>query len=310
VEHFNDDYNTYRGKKSSLNKFKDFLNGEKPDERQKSRSVAPTAKDKKCRDLLFSEINLPLIREFEKYLKALGNKTNTVDKELSRLRAIITSAVRDDRMPLEQNPFLKFRLRRERTDKVRLVEAEIEALALLELPTGSLLRDVRNAYLFSYYCAGIRCGDLLNLRWINVDEGILTYTMNKTNCHIRVKIKTNAQTILNEYKSSAMKQTDYIFPFLDNNAPQSNSRSSALAVGNKNPVLNKMLKVLAEKAGINKLLTMHTARHSFADLCRRKTNDLYATSKLLGHSSLRITENYLAHFDPKSVDNTMDSVFE
>ena len=51
------------------------------------------------------------------------------------------------------------------------------------------------------------------------------------------------------------------------------------------------------KAVINKKISTHTARHSYADIARQKTDNIYNLSKTLGHSSIKITEAYLASFD-------------
>lgn len=53
---------------------------------------------------------------------------------------------------------------------------------------------------------------------------------------------------------------------------------------------------------------MHIARHSFANIARQKKANVYDISKALGHSSLKITENYLSKFDTTSQDETMKLV--
>jgi integrase len=75
-------------------------------------------------------------------------------------------------------------------------------------------------------------------------------------------------------------------------------------------LINKYLKEVAKKAKITKKLTTHTARHSFADIARQKTDNIYNLSKTLGHSSLKVTEAYLSSFDQQAVDDTMDSMFD
>jgi len=70
------------------------------------------------------------------------------------------------------------------------------------------------------------------------------------------------------------------------------------------------LKEIAKGAKISKKITTHTARHSFADIARQKTDNIYNLSKTLGHSSLKVTEAYLSSFDEKAVDDTLDSMFK
>lgn len=57
-------------------------------------------------------------------------------------------------------------------------------------------------------------------------------------------------------------------------------------------IVNKRLKPWAEAAGISKHFTFHTARHTFATMMLTLGADLYTTSKLLGHTDVRMTQVY------------------
>ena len=81
------------------------------------------------------------------------------------------------------------------------------------------------------------------------------------------------------------------------------------AIGKQNALVNKYLRKLAEQAEVGGTLSFHVARHSFADLARRRGWDVYAISKALAHSGLAITERYLAGFDGELVDARMDELF-
>lgn len=311
VETFNDkQYNTYRGKKSSLNTFKDFLNGVRPEDRKNKRCKSKTSNEKKSRDLLFTELNLQLIKEYEGYLLKSGNSLNTVEKELSNLKTMINEAVKHGKMPFEKNPFLKFQLKRKPSNKARLTEQEIEKLQRLDLNQGSLIWHVRNSYLFSYYCAGIRCGDLLQIRWENVRDDRICYQMNKTGHRVDLPLSRQAKELLKLYHSESCKLSHFIFPFFSNSVDYSDNWFLKKEISNKNALLNKYLKEVAKLADINKPLSVHTARHSFADYARKKTNDIYSLSKMvMGHSSIRITQNYLSQLDKDSGDEAMKSIF-
>lgn len=63
-------------------------------------------------------------------------------------------------------------------------------------------------------------------------------------------------------------------------------------------------------AGIEKKVSMHIARHSFANIARQRNANVYDISKALGHSNLKITETYLSKFDTTSQDATMKQVFQ
>lgn len=285
------EYNSYRGMKTTLHKFKEFL--------------------KQCdyKDLLFTQLDLSMIEEYSRYLRnELKNNPNTIEKELSRIKRIINDAVKKDKMPFEKNPFLKFKLKREPSEKVRLNETELDKIKALELPKNSLIWNVRNAYMFSFYCAGIRCSDLLSLQWKNIAEGRISYQMLKTSKIHSTKLPPQAFEILNLYQNPKSKPTDFIFPFFDNGLNLADTWTLKREISSKNALINKYLKTISEKAEIPPI-SFHTARHTFAFIGNRKTNNLYGISKALGHSNIRITQTYLANFDTKVIDDTTDDIY-
>ena len=131
--------------------------------------------------------------------------------------------------------------------------------------------------------------------------------MYKTNKPHSVKLKEKPLAILEKYKDNG---ESFIFPFFSDKYDYTDPLYLHNQIGAKTALINKYLKKVAEKAEITKKITTHTARHSFADLARQKTDNIYNLSKTLGHSSIKVTEAYLASFDQQAVDDTMDSVFD
>lgn len=76
--------------------------------------------------------------------------------------------------------------------------------------------------------------------------------------------------------------------------------------------INKILKVWAKSAGIDKHLTFHTSRHTFGTLMMTVGADLYTTCKLMGHSDVRTTQIYAKIVDSKKIEavNLVDKMFE
>ena len=173
--------------------------------------------------------------------------------------------------------------------------------------SDAFVESIRDAFLFSFYNAGIRISDILQLTWDNVKDGKLTYKMYKTNRVHSFKLKEKPILILEKYKG---KDETYVFPFFSSKYDYSNPAYLHSQIGSKTATFNKYLKYIASRAGIPKKLTTHIARHSFADIARQKTDNIYNLSKTLGHSSLKVTEAYLSSFDEKAVDDTLDSMFK
>ena len=153
----------------------------------------------------------------------------------------------------------------------------------------------------------MRAGDLIQLRGTNVvyeNEGWrISYRMDKTATAKEILLIPEALEIITKYIDLQNRTSKYIFPLLDNNAPYAKAttweskeqlpykikKMLLQRTNSKNSLLNKYLGKLATMAGIGKKVSMHIARHSFADIARQKKANVYDISKALGHSSLKIT---------------------
>lgn len=258
----------------------------------------------------FDDFNLSFLHDYEAHLKSLGNDTNTIRSNFKVLRTMLYLAIREDKFPQEKNPFFKFKLKQAPTKKERLNLQEIELLSNIQLTKDTNIYHVRNAFLFSFYSAGIRVSDLFQLKWINVQNKVLDYRMGKTKKHRRLKSVKKAQDILDLYRTESSKPNHFIFPFLENEVDYSDEEFLTSQLSAKTTIFNNNLKKLMKRTGIQKNLSSHIARHSFADYARKQGMTIYDISKALGHSSLGITERYLSDFDDSSLDDAMESLFD
>lgn len=256
--------------------------------------------------LYFHEIDFSFLSRFQTFLLEEELSQTSIHGYLSKVRALFNRAIREGAIDNVNSPFSNFKLKQGRPSKDRLTEEEIIDIEKLNLKPFSLIDNVRNAFLFSFYNAGIRISDILVMKWDNIQDVRLVYTMYKTNRVHSLKLKDKPLAILKKYSD---RGESYIFPFFSDRYDYSNPMFLHKQFGAKTALINKYLKEIAKKAGISKNITTHTARHSFADLARQKTDNLYDISKTLGHSSLKITKAYLASFDDQAVDNTLDKMF-
>jgi integrase len=162
--------------------------------------------------------------------------------------------------------------------------------------------------MFSFLCAGVRFSDIALLKWKNVENDRLRYRMGKTKIIKDIILTKPAKDILNHYSKG--KHDEFVFPILDNNRDYSDDTFLKYHISAKNAYINKVLKQIQRLAGISTKITFHTSRHTFSDLARQKGVSLYSISKALGHSSLKITEQYLKSFDTDSVDSELQNMFE
>lgn len=282
-------------------------------------------------DLLFSELDLAFLKGFESYLGSVenqrekGRKLDTITKAnyLKKLRKLVNEAEDEEKIEVGKNPFSKFSIKSSgESKKEKLEQDELDRIIALDLEDGSVEWHTRNAFLFSFYCAGIRAGDLLQLRWSNVEGGRLNYTMGKTDKVRNFELVADAEAILAKYRTANVKESDYIFPFLDSNAKWAiesykdyNTMAEDLKkalfnqVSSKNVILNRSLQKIALKAKVKKHLTMHCSRHSFANMAMRDNLPPSVIKMLLAHSSLKTTEGYMGNFSNDEADKALTKMF-
>lgn len=292
---------------------------------------------KKKKDLLFTDIKLSLLRDFDNFLHTLPNERNpeqylhqnSIAELFKIFKRVLNKAIKiDGLMKVDDNPFLKTNsfTKEKKTLKEGLDESEITRIKSLELEEGTLVWHARNAFLFSYYCRGIRSGDLLELRWNNIVNGgqRLHYIMSKSNKEITNELVEPAKDILTLYNKVGKSGIDYIFPFLDGTKPWAKytrqedkdklptkiKEQMYRHIDSGRSKMNNNLKKIAKLANISKPLSTHVARHSFAQLCVSEKVDSFTLQTMLGHTKQETTRKYCGAFDSRSVDTELNRVFE
>lgn len=287
---------------------------------------------RKMRDITIEDLTVELLNKFENFLHKSENKCkpgqklhpNTIEVHFNVFRALVNHAIDMGIMDSNKNPFITFKYRGVKTVKDKLTQDEIQRIINLSLPEQSLIWHCKNMFLLSYYCAGIRIGDLLQLRWLNVtDSGRLQYDMGKNHKHRDLILVDQAIEILRHYHSEGIDTNQYIFPMLDATADYAKFITQADIdrmspkllkklqdqISSKTALINKNLKKIAAQANINKPLTTHISRHSFASIAQAAGAESGAIKNILGHSDLATTERYLGNFDTAKTDDTLRSLF-
>lgn len=280
----------------------------------------------KNKPLPIEKLTTGFLNDFQLYLQNEGLHQNYIHVHMKALRTIIQKeAIKEDKiLSPDKNPFAYFTMLKVLpTHKERLDIKEIEKIENLVYPETDIHFHIKNIFLFSLYNAGIRIGDLLQLKWVNISEGRLTYSMGKTDKERSIKLLPQALKILKIYEGKKEKETDYIFPFLDNKeeyskliSPENFQKANPdlLAflykkIESRISVINSGLKDIASAAKIKKSISSHVARHSFADIARKKDISIYDISKMLGHSDITVTQGYIKSLDYESMDEAMKTVF-
>jgi integrase len=184
---------------------------------------------------------------------------------------------------------------------VRNIALTIKNIALIvryecDNDTESYYRDL---WLFSYLCNGANIADLCNLKFENVKRDNLEFYRQKTLAKSKIKkavvayLTPEMKGIINKWGNKKQLPANYIFPILKGKESSLEKRSIIKSVTRS---INHYLTKIGQHLGIGNIST-YTARHSFATVLKRSGSNIAFISESLGHSNLKITENYLASFE-------------
>ncbi len=238
----------------------------------------------KVRDYALADLSYEFITNYEYFLRALkpldhkkplGN--NGVMKHLERLKKMVTMSARMEW--IEKDPFIHYKLKFHKTTREFLTAEELESIEekVISIPR---LQFVRDLFVFSCY-TGLAYIDAIQLKPESISIGIdgenwISIHRQKTHQPVRIPILPKAQEIINTYKDHPRAiNANCVFPKISNQK------------------LNSYLKEIADICGIQKPLTFHIARHTFATTVTLTNGvPLETVSKLLGHSSIQMTQIY------------------
>ena len=225
-------------------------------------------------DIALAELEQSFIEQFHVYLKTeRALKLTSICRYLDCLINVVKIAFNDGIMP--RNPFASYRYNEPAPERAFLNETEILTLQHAALRTRKQ-RVIRDLFLFSCF-TGICYADLKTLAWKQFGQDThgdwwVTGNRCKTDTQYVVKLLPAALSILERYRDGA----DRVFAFM----PHLNT-------------VDRSLKRIAVLCGIDKKLTFHTARHTYATtICLMNGVSLETLSKMLGHKRITTTQTY------------------
>lgn len=253
------------------------------------------AKRFRVKDKLLSELNFQFISEFEFFLRntkplddfnPLGN--NGIMKHMERTKKISKLGVNLDW--ISKDPFERFKLKFQKTERDFLTTEELKTIESFNFPKTSIAR-VRDMFIFSCY-TGLAYIDLVNLTKSNICLGMdgeywIKTKRQKTDVSVRVPLLPKALEIIdNYYEDPIVSNQNGVLPILSNQK------------------VNQHLKTIAKACNINKDITFHLARHTFATTVTLTNGvPLETVSKMLGHTKLVTTQVYVHVLEKKISDD-------
>lgn len=261
-------------------------------------------------DIYFNEITLQWLNKYEKWLRDSQCKETSISVFFRTLRSVFNKAIANKNAKAESYPFKEFKISKfdTTTEKRAIPKESNKQIMNVDLDSNNRYMQLsKDLYVFSYLCGGINFTDIANLQHSNISEGKLSYIRQKTGKKIAIPIGTEAIQIVNRYLKEGVCSDDYIFPILDKTIHITELQK----YNRKHKVLehiNKCLKIISAKAGINANLTTYVARHSFATVLKCSGVNIALISETLGHSDLKTTQIYLDSFENSQIDEAMKNL--
>ena len=239
----------------------------------------------KISDIEINKIDHAFITDYEFFLRSVRNcANNTAVKYIKNFNKIIKICLANDW--LDKNPFANYKSKVKEVERVYLSEDEIQSIINkdFKIERLSLVRDI---FLFSCF-TGLAYIDVKNLTkshisiGIDGDKWIFTHRQ-KTETASKIPILPVTQMIINKYADHPQSvNEDKLLPILSNQK------------------MNAYLKEIATVCEIEKELTFHIARHTFATTVTLTNGvPIESVSKMLGHKNLRTTQHYAKVLDKK-----------
>lgn len=241
----------------------------------------------KVRDMAFQALNSTFVKSFDLYLRAdLGFSNHTIVNIMARLHLVIKSAM--DNGLIRQDPFIDYEYISQPLVARCLSEEEFNLILKTPLPKDNM-NLVRDVFIFSCM-TGLAFSDLRNLtpeHLKQAEDGVWwIHTARKktgTPCHI--PLMELPLQLIKKYKGISDKGR--LFPMLSCSKTNIN------------------LKKIAKICGIERCLTFHQARHTYASLITLSQGvPMDTVRELLGHRDWRSTRIY-AHLTQEKIGDDM-----
>jgi integrase/recombinase XerD len=240
----------------------------------------------KTSDVLLKQLKGSFLDDLQYYLVTEKNfQQSTINKVIQRFRKVIKYAIVNEY--LGKDPFIAFK---NKTVKKEIIFLNREELKKLENHNfeNTRLGKIKDMFVFCCY-TGLGFKEMANLKWTDIHKGFdnelwLEVKRQKTGKSYKVPLFDVVKVIIYKYK---IEVDEFVLPNISNSN------------------FNAYLKEIAAIVGINKHLTHHMARKTFASTVLLYNNvPMEIVSELLGHSSLRITQGYYGKVVQKKVSET------
>ncbi|MDL2319793.1 site-specific integrase [Alistipes sp. OttesenSCG-928-B03] len=244
----------------------------------------------KMQDIPLADINYNFIKGFDLWTRTEhASAHNTAVRFIKHFRTMYNLALNNGWITVD--PFASYKLKKETVNRDFLSMQEINRLLTKDLP-NERLAVIRDMFIFSCF-TGLAYIDVRELTHDNIVQSAdgslwIDTTRHKTNNPVNVQLLDIPKRIVDKYSGKG--------------------RQGRLLPIPSNQKVNDYLKEIAALCDIDKNLTFHVARHTFATTVTIENDvPIETVSKMLGHSSIKTTQIY-ARITKKKIGNDMDAL--
>ncbi len=252
-------------------------------------------------DLTFDMMDGMLMELYEAWMRKCGLTRNSTSFYMRILRTNYKLAVEKGLTP-DRHPFRNVYCGIDKTVKRSLPFSEIKKISALDLSRKPSMDFARDMFMFSFCTRGMSFIDMAYLKKADLNNGCLAYRRKKTGQLMMIEWTKQMQDIIDKYKSDG---TSYLLPIITRE-----DGSERRQYQNQMRKINRLLKDIANRAGLPLSLSMYYARHSWATIARGRDVPLAVISEGLGHDSETTTQIYLDSIKSSEVDKVNRMILE
>lgn len=251
------------------------------------------------KDIYLNDITKLDVEKFANYRYQKGNGKSTVKKNVRDLGTVL------NHVGFKGHNYFYEYAKNIKAKPAQRDKLTFEEIKLLENAHLKGMYDIaRDMFLFAFYAQGMRFESVATFKREYIRGEYLYYTMNKGEKSREIFIHPKLKAIIEKYINGTSL---YLFPVVKEVHTIWNKKE---IIGTVNAMINNFLTGAAQRCGIDKHVSSHVARHTFAYLSLKKNITTEIIKDALGHSTVKVTECYLKSLGDDAINEAVKVVYD
>jgi integrase/recombinase XerD len=259
----------------------------------------------KGENILFTDITPKFMKDYEIWMLDNKKSITTISIYCRSLRKIFNTAMHNGDASMKDYPFGRaeralYSIPEARNIKKGLKMSDLKKIYNYESKPGTPEKYYKDLWIFSYLCSGLNMKDICLLKYKNIHGDNLQIVRAKTSerkrdrIPISIVLTDDTKLIIEKHGNKPKEPEKYIFPVLTDGM---DLKKQYYSIKQLTKQVNKYIKRVAAYLKIESNLSSIYARHSYASTLKNAGVNIAFISEQMGHSSIKVTENYLSSFE-------------